>query len=144
MKFFNFKFILTATLTYIPYTALWFFWHNNLFHKLYYSVNSFYSINEQNIWLMNFANALLVYGFVYFYRRFVKPDTLSFKAALWGVYYNLSVTGFYTFMLMGAFKEWNASILIHDLIWAVLSGTISGLLAFHLNKYFGGNLKQIT
>lgn len=136
-KIISFKFIIVSTLTYIPYTIIWFFWHNNLFHKLYYSVNSFYSINEQNIWFMNFANALLVYGFVYFFRRSYKPDTPAYKSILWGIYYNLSVTGFFTFMLLGAFKEWNSSILFHDLLWAILSGALIGFLSFTLNKKFG-------
>lgn len=134
LKILNFKFILVATLTYIPYTVLWFFWHNNMMQKVYYSISSVYSITDQNIWAMNFANALLVYGFVYFYRRSVKPEMSLIKAVMWGVYYNLSVTGFFTFMLMGAFKEWNSFILFHDMVWAVIGGALSGLLVFYLHK----------
>lgn len=136
-KIISIKFIIVSTLTFIPYTVLWFFWHNNFLHSVYYSLNSFYSNNEQNIWFMNFANALLVYGFVYFFRRSLKPETPLFKSVLWGIYYNLSATGFFTFMLLGAFKEWNTSILFHDLIWAVLSGAFIGFLTFTLNKKFG-------
>lgn len=126
----NYKFILTATLTYIPYTILWFFWHNNLFPNVYYSINSIYSVDSQNIWAMNFANALLVYGFVYFYFRAVKSDTKLYQAVLWSIYYNLSVIGFFSFMLIGIMKDWNTGILIHDLIWAVIGGVISGVLVF--------------
>ncbi|MCI0449444.1 MAG: hypothetical protein L0Y79_06625 [Chlorobi bacterium] len=126
----NYKFILTATLTYIPYTILWFFWHNNVFHKLYYSVPSLYSMNEQNIWAMNIANALLVYGFVYFYFKSVKTETKLYNSILWSVYYNLSVIGFFSFILIGMFKEWSFKILIHDLIWAVIGGAISGVLCY--------------
>lgn len=125
----NFKFILTATLTFIPYTILWFFWHNNMFHSLYYSVPGLYSMAEQNIWAMNFANALLTYGFVYFYFKSVKPDTKMITAILWGIYYNLSAVGFYSFITIGMLKDWNGKILIHDLIWALIGGTICGILA---------------
>ncbi len=136
MKFISFKFILIATLTFIPYTILWFAWHNNIFHGLYYSVNSFYGMQQQNIWYMNFANALLVYGFVYFYRRAVKGDTAILNSVLWGIYYNLSVTGFFTFMLLGALSQWNSMIMVHDLLWAVISGAFMGWLTFILNKKF--------
>lgn len=136
-KIISLKFIAVSTLTYIPYTILWFFWHNNLFHGLYYSLNSFYSIHQQNIWFMNFANALLVYGFVYFFRRSLKPETQLLESVLWGVYFNISVTGFFTFMLLGVFKEWSSAIILHDLIWAVLSGAFIGFLSFSLNKKFG-------
>ena len=135
----NYKFIFSATLTFIPYTVLWFFWHNNIFHKLYYSVQSVYSMNAQNIWAMNFANALLIYGFVYFYFKSVKPEKLT-TAMLWGVYYNISVIGFFSFMAFGIIKEWNINILIYDLIWAVAGGMISGVLIHYLfNKI---NLKR--
>ncbi len=83
---------------------------------------------EQNIWVMNFANALLVYGFVYFYFKSIKPETKMYQSALWGVYYNLSVIGFFAFMAFGIMNEWSTSILVHDLIWAVLGGVISGCL----------------
>jgi hypothetical protein len=128
MKFINFKFILTSTLTFIPYTALWFFWHNNLFHSLYYSSASFYSMGEQNVWAMNFGNALLVYGFVYFYYRAVKPETRLIQPVMWSVYYNISAVGFYAFMSFGILKDWSRMILIHDLFWAVGAGAVFGAL----------------
>lgn len=122
----NWKFILTATFTFIPYTALWFFWHNNLFPQIYYSLNFLHTIQTQNIWLMNFANALMVYGFVYFYFKTVKPETKLYQSVLWGVYYNISVTGFFSFMMLGIMKEWNPGILLLDLTWAVIGGAVSG------------------
>jgi uncharacterized membrane protein len=135
----NFKFILTATLTFIPYTVLWFFWHNNIFHNLYYSVGSVYSMSEQNIWAMNFANALFIYGFVYFYFKSVKPETKLLTSALWSVYYHISVMGFFSFMTFGILKQWSTGILVHDLIWAVIGGAISGCLAHSLyNKVITG------
>ena len=132
LKYINFKFILTATLTFIPYTVLWFFWHNNLFSGIYYSLSIVYSINGQNIWLMNFANALLVYGFVYFYFNSVKSGTGMLQAVLWGVYYNLSVIGFFSFMLAGFLKDWNFTVLLYDLIWAFAGGAFSGILLYTL------------
>lgn len=130
----NWKFILTATFTFIPYTMLWFFWHNNLFPHVYYSLDYFHTIHAQNVWFMNFANALLVYGFVYFYFRSVKPETELFRAILWGVYYNLSVTGFFSFMLLGTMSEWNLFILIHELFWALVGGVFSGIITYYIHK----------
>src|SRR5688500_14074723 len=123
----NFKFILTATLTFIPYTALWFFWHNNIMHKVYYTAGSVYSMTDQNIWAMNFANALFVYGFVYFYFKVVKPETKLIHAALWSIYYNISIIGFFSFMLFGISKDFNSFMLAHELIWAVIGGAIMGV-----------------
>lgn len=132
----NFRFILTATLTFIPYTALWFFWHNNIMHRVYYSIASVYSMGEQNIWAMNFANALFVYGFVYFYFKAVKPDTKLFKTVLWSIYYNISVIGFFAFMNFGMMREWSSFILFHELIWAVIGGAIMGILCYVLYNRF--------
>lgn len=128
----NFKFILTATLTFIPYTVLSFFWHNNIMHKVYYPLPSMYTIAEQNIWAMNFANALLVYGFVYFYFRAVKPETNLLRTLMWGVFYFISAVGFYSFMTFGILKDWNTFILFHDMIFAVIGGLFSGFLVYIL------------
>jgi hypothetical protein len=128
----NYKFILTATLTFIPYTVLWFFWHNNLFYSVYYILDYFRTTQSQNVWLMNFANALLVYGFVYFYWGRSQGSRLN--VVLWGVYYNISVIGFFNFMMLGTMSEWNLYILIFDMLWALTGGVLSGLLAFYLKK----------
>lgn len=133
-KLINYRFILAATLTFIPYTMLWFFWHNNIFHGLYYSTGVVYPMQLQNIWAMNFANALFVYGFVYFYSRSVKPETKLINAILWAVYYNISVIGFFSFMAFGMISGWNYVILLHDLIWAAIGGSIMGLLTYLVNK----------
>ncbi len=130
----NFRFILTATLTFIPYTVLWFFWHNNLFHKLYYSSYVLYSIDVQNIWAMNFANALFVYGFVYFYYHSVKKDTKKINAVLWGIYYNISVIGFFAFMNFGGISGLQSGILLHDMIWSVIGGAIMGIMTYFLHR----------
>lgn len=130
----NWKFIFTASCTFIPYTILWFFWHNNMFHGVYYSTSAVYPIHIQNIWAMNFANALFVYGFVYFYFRAVKPDTKLINAILWAVYYNISVIGFFSFMAFGMIKERSFMLLLHDMIWAVIGGVFMGLLTFLLYK----------
>jgi hypothetical protein len=90
-------------------------------------------MDAQNIWFMNFANALLVYGFVYFFRRSVRYSTPIFKVVLWGVYYNLSVTGFYSFMLLGILQGWQVNYVIYDLIFALVGGAIMGALACILN-----------
>lgn len=142
MRVINLKFIAVATLLYIPFTVLWFFWHNNLFPAVYYafnltnSINIINSINSQNIWAMNFANALLLYGMVYFFFRSIKPDTTLIKPIFWGIYFNLSVIGFFNFMAMGFLNGWTLSMLVHDLLFAVISGAISGTLIFKLYRYF--------
>jgi hypothetical protein len=136
MKFINLRFILTATLTFIPYTALWFFWHNNIMHRVYYTAASVYSIVDQNIWAMNFANALFIYGFVYFYFRSVKPETKLIHAILWSIYYNISIIGFFAFMNFGMMREWDTFILFHELIWAVIGGAIMGVLCYLLYNKF--------
>lgn len=133
-KFINLKFIITATLTFIPYTALWFLWHNNIFPVIYYSNISINSIATQNIWFMNFANALLVYGFVYFYWRIVKSDTRLIQPFMWGIYYNLSVIGFFSFMMLGITKQWEMTHVIFDLLWCVVGGVIMGILTFYLYR----------
>lgn len=128
----NYKFILTATLTFIPYTVLWFFWHNNLFYSVYYIIDYFRTTQSQNVWFMNFANALLVYGFVYFYRdRFCNS---LIHSILCGIYYNISVIGFFNFMLLGTMSEWNLYVLTYDMIWAVAGGIVCGTLVYFLMK----------
>ncbi|HRE12202.1 MAG TPA: hypothetical protein PK605_02625 [Ignavibacteria bacterium] len=134
MKLFNHKFILTATLTFIPYTALWFLWHNNLFPNIYYSSPGVNSIVTQNIWAMNFANALLVYGFVYFYWRMEKPDTRLIQPLMWGIYYNLSVVGFFSFMIFGITTHWDLLFIMMDILWCIFGGAIMGTMAFYLKK----------
>jgi len=134
-------------LTFVPYTVLWFFWHNNIFPEVYYSSASALSFNPkdlQNVWAMNFANALLVYGFVYFYFRAVKEDTMLLRSNLWGVYYSISANGFFAFMNFGMIKGWDNSILAHELVWAVIGGVLMGNLVFILyNKIVNKNLPEI-
>lgn len=138
----NFRFIAVATLSYIPFTVMWFFWHNNVFHGLYYPLNPddtlhfVQRMNVQNIWAMNFANALLLYGMVYFFFRSIKQETTIIKPVFWGIYYNLSVFGFFNFMAIGFLNGWTWSMLFHDLLFAVISGAISGALIFRLHRYF--------
>jgi hypothetical protein len=133
-KFINPKFILTATLTFIPYTALWFLWHNNLFPVIYYTNPNINSIASQNIWVMNFANALLVYGFVYFYWRIVKPETRLIQPIMWGIYYNVSVIGFFSFMSLGITKYWESNYIIFDILWCICGGAIMGVLTYNLYR----------
>lgn len=149
----NWKFIVTATLTYIPYTVLWFFWHNNMFHSLYYTSDLMKSMDVQNIWAMNFANALLVYGFVYFYffaspplrqesfgqssqKGEEKKEVKLINAVLWGIYYSLSAIGFYSFLNLGMLSSWRVDVLAHDMIFAVVGGAVSGVLVYYLYKRF--------
>ncbi len=133
-KLINYRFILTATLTFIPYTVLWFLWHNNIFHNLYYSAAVFYSIDAQNIWAMNFANALFVYGFVYFYYHSVKKENRKINSVLWGIYYNISVIGFFAFMNFGSISGWQGNLLLHELIWSVIGGAIMGVMVYFWHK----------
>jgi hypothetical protein len=83
---------------------------------------------------MNFANALLVYGFVYFYWRMVKPVTRLIQPVMWGIYYNLSVIGFFSFMLLGISTQWEMNYVIFDLLWCIAGGTIMGILSFYLYR----------
>ena len=134
MKLFNFKFILAATITFIPYTALWFLWHNNIFPNVYYSSSEIYSVVTQNIWSMNFANALLVYGFVYFYWRMAKLETRLIQPVMWGIYYNLSVIGFFSFMLFGITKFWDITYIIYDILWCLAGGAFMGAMTFYTHN----------
>lgn len=131
IKLFNFKFILAATITFIPYTAFWFLWHNNLFPHVYYSSPDVNSVITQNIWSMNFANALLVYGFVYFYWRMAKPETRLIQPVMWGIYYNLSVIGFFSFMMLGITKYWDISYIIYDILWCIAGGAFMGAMTYY-------------
>lgn len=128
------RFIVIATLVFIPYTILWFFWHNNIFHSLYYTLDTVAKPGIQNVWLMNFANALLVYGMVFFLIRAIKQETKAFNVIRLGVYYNISAVGFLCFMNFGLMKNWQLNILIHDLFFAILSGVYAGSMIYLLNK----------
>ena len=134
-KLFNFKFILAATITFIPYTALWFLWHNNIFPNVYYSSPEINSVITQNIWSMNFANALLVYGFVYFYWRMAKLETRLIQPLMWGIYYNLSVIGFFSFMLLGITKYWDTNYVIYDILWCIIAGVYMGAMTFYTHNW---------
>jgi hypothetical protein len=130
----NWKFIFVSTLTYIPFTAFWFFWHNNFLPSVYYVPSVVLSKDTQIIWYMNFANALLLYGMSYFFFRSIKPETKTITAVMWGVYYNISVFGFLNFMAIGFIKEWTWNIVVHDLLFAIISGAGAGWMIFKLNK----------
>jgi len=95
-------------------------------------MNLISSMNSQNVWFMNFANALLVYGFVYFYFRAVKDETKLINAVLWGIYFCLSAIGFYSFINYGMLTNWHIEALIHDLIFAVIGGALAGFLVYFL------------
>lgn len=83
---------------------------------------------------MNFANALFVYGFVYFYYHSVKKETGKINAVLWGVYYNISIIGFFAFMNFGGISGWPSGILLHDMIWSVIGGAIMGIMTYFLHR----------
>jgi hypothetical protein len=93
-------------------------------------------MESQNIWAMNFANALLVYGFVYFYFRSVKPGIKIINSTMQGIYYGISVIGFYSFLNFGMLQQWSLNVLIHELIFAVIGGVFCGLLVYYLYKRF--------
>ncbi len=132
------KFIKVSTITFILLTVFGFFWHNNLFPNVYYSSAASGSINSmsvQNVWYMNFAIALLVYGYVYFVFRSIKPDTKALTLCMWGVYYNISAIGFLNFLTLGAVPFWTWGMLVTDMIWAVISGALAGGIVYYLYKY---------
>lgn len=132
----HYKFILVATLTFIAYAVFGFFWHNNLFPAVYYDNPAVLSMDEQNILLMNFAMALLVYGLSYFMFKSIRQDTTFLNAILWGIYYGISVIGFFSFYALGAAKVWEWNVLILDMVWAVVSGAGAGIMIFILHKWF--------
>ncbi len=135
---FNWKFIKVSTITFILLTVSAFFWHNNLFPNVYYpsgQTSTIDSISSQNVWFINFAVALLVYGYVYFVFRAIKPDTKALTLCMWGVYYNISAIGFLNFLALGALSFWTWGMLVTDMIWAVISGALSGGIVYYLYKY---------
>lgn len=132
----HYKFILVSTITFIAYAVFGFFWHNNLFPAIYYANPAVLSMEEQNIIFMNFAMALLVYGLAYFMFKSIKQDTTILNALLWGIYYGISVIGFFSFWTVGAAKIWEWNVLILDMVWAVLSGAGAGIMIFLLHKWF--------
>ena len=132
---FNWKFIKVSTITFILFTVFSFFWHNNLFPQIYYSNAVILDKAAQNIWYMNFANALLVYGFVYFVFKAIKPDTKALTLCIWGVYYNISAIGFLNFLAMGLIPDWGWNIVITDLAWAVTGGITAGGIVYYLYRY---------
>lgn len=138
----NIKFFIVAALIFIPYTILWFFWHNNIFPDIYYTPDTLisqYPKEEQNNLTMNIANAVLVYGFVFFYYKSVKPDTSLIGSIFWGVYYTITVMGFFALMNYGIIRKWDSNILVYDLVWAVVGGILIGDLAFILYNKLGKN-----
>ena len=92
-------------------------------------------MSAQNVWYMNFAIALLVYGYVYFVFRSIKPDTKALTICMWGVYYNISAIGFLNFLALGAVPFWTWGMLITDMIWAVVSGALAGGLVYYLYRF---------
>lgn len=139
----NIKFIIIATITFIAFAVFGFFWHNNLFPEIYYSNPAVLSIAEQNVIWMNFAMALLAYGLVYFIFKSIKPETNILHALLWGVYYCISVIGFFSFFAVGAAKLWQWNVLILDLVWAVVSGALAGILVFLLHRWIIGKEENV-
>jgi uncharacterized membrane protein len=128
------KFIIVSTITFIAYAVFGFFWHNNLFPAVYYANPAVLSMEEQNVILMNFAMALLTYGLTYFIFKSIKPETTFLNALLWGIYYGISVIGFFSFWAVGAARIWEWNVLILDMVWAVVSGGLAGILVFVLYK----------
>ncbi len=131
----HYKFIIVSTLTFIAYAVFGFFWHNNLFPAVYYSNPAVLSIEEQNVLFINFAMALLVYGLAYFMFKSIKHDTKFLQAMLWGVYYGISVIGFFSFYALGTAKIWPWNVLILDMVWSVVSGALSGIMIFAFHKW---------
>ncbi|MCX7877930.1 MAG: hypothetical protein N2510_04720 [Ignavibacteria bacterium] len=124
----NLKFILKATFVFIIYTFLSFLWHNNIFPYVYFNSIGLADISDQNIWAMNFANALLVYGLVYFTMKINYSSFLiCFKHTL---FYLISAYGFFSFMNYGIIRDFPLEILIFELLWIISSGTILSVLFY--------------
>jgi ABC-type Co2+ transport system permease subunit len=107
-----------------------------MFHKLYYPSGVLLSPDVQNIWFMNFANALFSYGLTYFFFKSLKPETRLIDACMWGIYYNISVYGFFSFMALGFIANWTFMLLVHDMLFAIISGALSGMAVWKLWKSF--------
>jgi uncharacterized membrane protein len=138
----QYKFIIAATITFIAFAVFGFFWHNNLFPETYYSNPAVLSIAEQNVIFMNFAMALLSYGLSYFVFKSMTQDTKLLNAMMWGIYYCISVIGFFNFYAIGIAKIWQWNVLILDLVWAIVSGALAGIILFLLHRWLvgkGGN-----
>jgi uncharacterized membrane protein len=140
----HYKFIIVATLTFIAYAVFGFFWHNNLFPAIYYENPAVLSMAEQNVLYMNFAMALLVYGLAYFMFKSIRQETTLLNALLWGVYYGISVIGFFSFYALGTAKIWEWNVLILDMVWSVVSGAGAGIMVFLLHKWFVERKKEIN
>ena len=138
------KLIIVSTLTFIAYAVFGFFWHNNLFPAIYYANPAVLSIEEQNVIFMNFAMALLVYGFSYFMFKAIKQDTKLLNAILWGIYYGISDIGFFSFYALGAAKIWEWNVLILDMVWSIVSGAGAGIMIFLLHKWLVGNIETVV
>jgi uncharacterized membrane protein len=134
----QYKFIIVATVTFILYAVFGFFWHNNIFPEVYYTNPAVLSIAEQNVIYMNFAMALLVYGLAYFMFKSIKDDTKLLNAMLWGIYYSISVIGFFNFYAIGIAKIWQWNVLILDMVWAAVSGAVAGIIIFLLHRWLVG------
>jgi hypothetical protein len=137
----QYKFIIAATITFIAFAVFGFFWHNNIFPETYYTNPAVLSIAEQNVIFMNFAMALLVYGLAYFMFKSINQNTKLLNAMLWGIYYCISVIGFFNFYAIGIAKIWQWNVLILDLVWAIISGALAGIILFLLHRWLVGKEK---
>ncbi|NOS84517.1 MAG: hypothetical protein HOP31_05200 [Ignavibacteria bacterium] len=57
-----------------------------------------------------------------------KLETRLIKPVMWGIYYNLSVIGFFSFMLLGITKFWDITYIIYDILWCLAGGAFIGVM----------------
>jgi len=63
-----------------------------------------------------------------------KPDTRLIQPLMWGIYYNLSVIGFFSLMIFGITTHWDLLFIMMDILWCIFGGAIMGTMAFYLKK----------
>jgi uncharacterized membrane protein len=134
----QYKFIIIAVVAFIVFAVIGFFWHNNLFPEVYYTNPAVLSIAEQSAIAVYVAMALLSFGLAYFIFISIKQDTKILNAMLWGIYYCVSVIGFFNFYAIGIAKIWQWNVLILDLVWAVVSGAVVGIIIYLLHRWLVG------
>lgn len=138
----QYKFIIIATISFIVFAVFGIFWHNNLFPEVYYNNPAVLSIEEQSAVAIYVAMALLSFGLTFFIFMSMKQYTKLLNAMLWGIYYCISVIGFFNFYAIGIAKIWQWNVLILDLVWAVVSGAVVGIIIYFLHRWLVG--KEVT
>jgi len=83
---------------------------------------------------MNFANALYIYGLMYFS---TKPDGEGIISYIkYAFYYTASVLGFCGFMIYGTVKATGTGFILTEILWILISSLICGVMIFCIRRKF--------